>query len=209
MKKLHRIRPSAAMTVACLALFVAFGGVGYAAATIDSGAIVNNSIRSKDVKNRGLRGGDVRKNTLGGAQIRESKLAEVPNAANSDDASALGGSPAAAYVKGDARGLAVAGATIDNDGTLRGWFNRAGGAPVVSGGGDDDGEYFVEFPGVAMSQTTHVATANLVGAPGLVTVDFSSGRLHMRTWDGDVATDTFQAADHTHTVLVHPSGAGG
>ena len=23
------------------------------------------------------------------------------------------------------------------------------------------------------------------------------------------AADTFQAADHTHTVLVHPSGAGG
>jgi hypothetical protein len=209
MKQLHRIRPSAPMIVACLALFVALGGVGYAAATIDSGAIVNNTIRSKDVKNRGLRGGDLRKNTLGGTQVKESKLAEVPNAANADDASALGGSPAGAYVKGDARGLASAGATIDDDGTLRSWFNRAGGAPTVSGGGDDDGDYFVEFPGVAPSQTTHVATANLVGAPGLVTVDFSGGRLHMRTWDGDVATDTFQAADHTYTVLVHPAGAGG
>lgn len=209
MKKLHRSRPSASMVVACLALFVAFGGVGYAAATIDSGAIVNNTIRSKDVKNRGLRGGDLRKNTVGGAQIKESKLAEVPSAANADDASALGGSPAGAYVKGDARGLAVAGATIDDSGTLRSWFNRAGGAPTVSGGGDDDGEYFVEFPGVATSQTTHVATANLIGAPGLVTVDFSSGKVHMRTWDGDIGTDTFQSADRSHTLVVHPSGAGG
>ena len=202
MKKLHRSRPSASMIVACVALFVAFGGVGYAAATIDSGAIVNNSIRSKDVKNRGLRGGDLRKNTVGGGAINESKLAEVPSAA------ALGGSPAASYVKNDARGLAVAGATIDSSGTLKSWFNRAGGPPTVSGGGDD-GEYFVEFPGVAMSLTTHVATANLIGAPGLVTVDFSGGKLHVRTWDGDVSADTFEEGDHDHTVVVHPSGAGG
>jgi hypothetical protein len=212
MRKLHQIRPSASMVVACLSLFAALGGVGYAAAAIDSGAIVDNSIRSKDVRNRGLRGGDLRKNTLGGAQIRESKLAEVPSATNADhaaDSAALAGSPASAYVKGDARGLAVAGATIEDDGTLRSWFNRAGGAPDVSGGGDDDGDYLVEFPGVAASLTTHVATANLIGAPGMVTVDFNGGRLHMRTWDGNVAADTFEAADHSYTVVVHPSGPGG
>jgi hypothetical protein len=50
------------------ALFVALVGVGYAAATIDSGNIVNNSVRSKDVKKRALRGWDLRKNTLGGAE---------------------------------------------------------------------------------------------------------------------------------------------
>jgi hypothetical protein len=76
MARIHARRPSAAMLVACVALFVAMGGVGYAAATIDSGDIVNNSVRSKDVKNRGLRGGDLRKNTLGGAQIKESKLGD-------------------------------------------------------------------------------------------------------------------------------------
>jgi hypothetical protein len=206
MARIYANRPSAALLVACIALFVAMGGVGYAAATIDSADIVNNSVRSKDVKNRALRGGDLRKNTLGGAQIKESKLATVPSSADSD---ALGGSPANAYVKGDARGLAVAGATVDDDGTLRSWFNRAGGAPSVSGGGDNDGNYLVEFPGLSMSLTTHVATANLIGAPGMVTVDFTGGKLHMRTWDGNVATDTFDASDHSYTVLVHPSGAGG
>jgi hypothetical protein len=79
------------LLVACVALFGAMGGVGYAAATIDSADIVNNSVRSKDGKNRALRGGDVRKNTLGGAQIKESSLGTVPSAADSD---ALGGSPA-------------------------------------------------------------------------------------------------------------------
>jgi hypothetical protein len=112
-------------------------------------------------------------------------------------------------VKGDARGLAVAGATIDADGTLRSWFNRAGGVPTVSGGGDDNGNYLIEFPGLSMALTTHVATANLIGAPGMVTVDFSSGKLHTWAWDADAAADTFDASDRGYTVLVHASGAGG
>jgi len=37
--------------VATLALFIALGGTSYAAATIGSGAIVDNSIRSRDIHN--------------------------------------------------------------------------------------------------------------------------------------------------------------
>jgi hypothetical protein len=54
MKSLNRIRPTASMVVACIALFVAMGGVGYAAATIGSAQIKNNTIKSADVKNRSL-----------------------------------------------------------------------------------------------------------------------------------------------------------
>jgi hypothetical protein len=190
------------MLVACVALFVALGGVGYAAATIDSGDIVNDSVRSKDVKNRALRGWDLRKNTLGGAQVKESKLAEVPSAAM------LGGSPASACVKADARGLALAGATVKADGTLSTWFNRAGGAPTVSGGGAGNGHY-VEFPGVSASTTTHVATADLIGLAGLVTADFSGEKLHTRTWDADADADTFDTSDRSYTVLLHASGTDG
>lgn len=56
--------------VATLALFIALGGTGYAAATITS----------SDIKNRTIKGGDVRKNTLGGTEINESKLRTVPRA---------------------------------------------------------------------------------------------------------------------------------
>jgi hypothetical protein len=56
--------------VATLALFVALGGTGYAAATITS----------SDIKNRTIKGGDVKKNALGGTEINESKLRTVPNA---------------------------------------------------------------------------------------------------------------------------------
>jgi hypothetical protein len=86
MSRIASRRPSAALVVACLALFVALGGVGYAAATIGSAAIVDNSIKSKDVRNQGLRGKDVRTNTLKGADIDESSLGQVPNAANADNA---------------------------------------------------------------------------------------------------------------------------
>jgi hypothetical protein len=57
--------------VATLALFIALGGTGYAAATITS----------SDIKNRTIKGGDVKKNALGGTEINERKLRQVPNAA--------------------------------------------------------------------------------------------------------------------------------
>ena len=64
--------------IATAALFMALGGVGYAAATVDSSSIVNNSVRGKDIHQRTIRGGDVRNNGLGGKQIKESKLGPVP-----------------------------------------------------------------------------------------------------------------------------------
>ena len=72
--------------ISLAALFVALGGVGYAAATIGSAAIVDNSIRSKDVRNNDLRGKDVRTNTLKGADVDESSLGQVPSAAAADSA---------------------------------------------------------------------------------------------------------------------------
>ena len=86
MKAMLSRRPSAAMLVALIALFAATGGVGYAAATIDSGDILNNSIRSGDVLNRHLRADDVKKNSLGGGVIKESSLAKVPRAGSADTA---------------------------------------------------------------------------------------------------------------------------
>ena len=56
--------------VATLALFIALGGTGYAAATITS----------SDIKNRTIKGGDVKKNALGGTEINERKLRQVPSA---------------------------------------------------------------------------------------------------------------------------------
>jgi hypothetical protein len=86
MKAMLSRRPSPAMVVALIALFAGTGGVGYAAATIDSGDILNNSIRSKDMLNRNLRAVDVKKNSLGGGVIKESSLGKVPGAGSADTA---------------------------------------------------------------------------------------------------------------------------
>jgi hypothetical protein len=45
-----RFTPTPAMLVALLALFLAAGGVGYAATSIGSGQITNNSVRSADIR---------------------------------------------------------------------------------------------------------------------------------------------------------------
>lgn len=65
----RRIRPSASMVVAVVALVAAVTGTSYAASKIDSG----------DVQNRSLRGKDLRKNTLSGKEVKENKLGKVPN----------------------------------------------------------------------------------------------------------------------------------
>ena len=72
-------RPSPALVIACLALFVSLGGVGYAAATgsIDSREIRNNTVRGKDVRNNGLSGRDIANASLSGADIKNGRLLGV------------------------------------------------------------------------------------------------------------------------------------
>ena len=71
MRRLLRHTPSPAMIVALIALFVALGGVGYAATRIGSAQIKNNSIRTQDIHNRTIRGKDIRGNTVAAKQIKD------------------------------------------------------------------------------------------------------------------------------------------
>jgi hypothetical protein len=80
------------MVVALVALFLALGGGAYGALRIASRHIVNNTVRTQDVRNNGLRGKDVRNRSLGradiafdsltGNQIDEPTLERVPRAAD-------------------------------------------------------------------------------------------------------------------------------
>lgn len=78
------------MMVALLALFVAMGGVGYAAATIGSAQIKNGSIRGKDIHNSTITGGKVKSDSLTGADVKESTLTKVPTAGTADRAGVAG-----------------------------------------------------------------------------------------------------------------------
>ena len=108
MKSILRRRPSPALVISCIALFVSLGGVSYGVATgfIDSREIKNNEIRSADLRNNQIRtfdirnnevrgfdirnssvqGRDVALNTLTGADIAEGELGKVPSATSADTA---------------------------------------------------------------------------------------------------------------------------
>jgi hypothetical protein len=108
-------RISPALVIACIALFVALGGVSYGLATgsIDSREIRDNTIRSKDVRNNSVytrdirnndirdidirngtvKGRDVARGTLTGDNVNMAKLGQVP------DAAALAGVPGTGYVR--------------------------------------------------------------------------------------------------------------
>jgi hypothetical protein len=101
-------RPSPALVISLIALFVSLSGVSYGVATgfIDSREIKNNQVRSKDLRNndvrtrdlrnnevRGIdirnstvRGADVGLNSLTGDDVNESRLGKVPSAAAADSA---------------------------------------------------------------------------------------------------------------------------
>ena len=88
MKSILRRRPSPALVISCIALFVSLGGVSYGVATgfIDSREIKNNSVRSADIRNSNVEGRDVAPNTLKGADISEQDLGKVPSASVADTA---------------------------------------------------------------------------------------------------------------------------
>jgi hypothetical protein len=107
-KSILRRRPSPALVIAMIALFVSLSGVAYGVATgsIDSREIKNNDVRSRDLRNNDIRtkdlrnnevrgldlrnstvqGRDVALNTLTGDDINESQLGKVPSATTADTA---------------------------------------------------------------------------------------------------------------------------
>ena len=76
MKSLLRRRPSPALVISSIALFVSLSGVSYGVATgfIDSREIKNNEVRSLDIRNNEVRTRDLRNNEIRGIDIRNSTI---------------------------------------------------------------------------------------------------------------------------------------
>jgi hypothetical protein len=124
-KSILRRRPSPALVIALIALFISLSGVAYGVATgsIDSREIKDNTVRSRDLRNNDIRtrdlrnneirgrdvrnstvqGRDVALNTLTGDDINESRLGKVASATAADTA----GSAASAGNANTVGGLAV------------------------------------------------------------------------------------------------------
>jgi hypothetical protein len=87
--------------MATLALFIALGGTSYAVLKVGSDEVLDNSLRSRDIRNstvrsrdirdHALRPRDLRRNSLGADVVRESSLGTIPRAA---DAERVGGATA-------------------------------------------------------------------------------------------------------------------
>jgi hypothetical protein len=75
-KSILRRRPSPALAISCVALFLSLGGVSYGLATgsIDSREIKDSTVRSKDVRNDTLRSNDLRNNTVRSSDLRNNSL---------------------------------------------------------------------------------------------------------------------------------------
>jgi hypothetical protein len=77
-RKWRTMRPSHTTVVSYLALFLALGtGGAYAANTIGSSDVINESLRSKDIKNATLRNVDIRNSAVTTQKLREGAVEGV------------------------------------------------------------------------------------------------------------------------------------
>ena len=110
-RRLHR--PSPALVVACIALFVALSGFGYAAIKLPKNSVGtkqlrNGAVTGKKIAKNAVTGAKVADDSLTGADVLESSLGRVPSAASATNAASatsaanaakVGGLPASAFMR--------------------------------------------------------------------------------------------------------------
>ena len=129
-------RPSPALAIAFVALFVSLGGVSYGVATgsIDSREIKDGTIRGKDMRSssvtareigaRSLDGTDIKVNRVGGNAVKEEslesgKLGKVPSAGTADTATSAASATEATLLGGKtAAQIGTRWALIDENGAI-------------------------------------------------------------------------------------------
>jgi hypothetical protein len=207
-------RPSPALVISMIALFVSLSGVSYAVSTgfIDSREIKNNEIRSLDIRNnevrtrdlrnneiRGLdirnstvQGRDIALNTVTGEDVKEDTLGKVPSAAAADTATTATNASSLKIIPRTAMAEDAAPVTLASHGPL-----------TLSGRCESSGSETHAFLFVATTENdstagsvpgTIVETLNAADAPQEIV--FLNDTTHVRS---AVVTNIFASA---------PSGAG-
>ena len=173
MKHLPR-RPSPAMIVALIALFVSLGGTGYAVVTITGKNVKNSSLTGRDIRN-----GSVRSPDVAGLRARDFRPGELPSGAQ--------GPKGDKGDKGDpgdaARSGARAFALVDGDncsGTPTQFCDIQRGKNVAYVVRIGEGRYCVGVSGINASAADSLA----VVAPGIGT---TGDMLSAVTWRSDNA----------------------
>ena len=118
MRRLRLRRPSPALVISLIALFVALGGTSYAAIKIGARNLKTGSVGTRAVKNATLSGRDMRRAGLSGREINEGRLGAVPTAGGTTHWSVV----TAAGLQ--ARGRGVTSVTRTNTGRYQVIFDR-------------------------------------------------------------------------------------
>jgi hypothetical protein len=151
------LRPSPALVIACVALFLAMGGVGYAA------------LKGKDKKKvRAIADQEITKQAPG---------LNVASAANAGNADKLGGASPADYQRFCSGGAIKATVVVDTTGASNTSFTNVPGFNCFRPGNLTSsvqlerlaqGQYFVRFVGNSGPNASGSAVASMVGADGYV-----------------------------------------
>jgi hypothetical protein len=185
-------RPTPAMAVAVLALFVVLGGTGYAVSKLPK-----NSVGTAQLRKNAVTAAKIRDGAVGGADVNEATLGKVPTASRADSAARADGA-----ARADTAGRADSAGTADKAGdasTLGGLapsaFLRADGiyrfGDLVSAHGEN-GKTVATINGVRFftsCQTTFAEFGVGIDAPGN-NIMISSGN----TSQGPVSSGYFLTA---------------
>ena len=116
----RRGRPSAAVIISSLALFTGLGGVGYAAATIGSPQIKNNSVQGLDVKDGTIKSADIALGTRNGLKGQQGPAGQPGAKGDKGDKGDPGvpGAPGAPGVSGLERVTAATPSTSQSGKTI-------------------------------------------------------------------------------------------
>jgi hypothetical protein len=163
------LRPSPALMVAFLALFVAMGGVGYAAL----------KLRPNSVKTRNIKDQAVTAPKLADGAITSAKLAAGTTA---PDAAQLGGKPPSSY-QGFCTGGGIKATVVVNTTGVGPSFTNVPGFNCFQPGNltssvqilrQGQGDYIVRFVGNSGPNASGSAVVSSVGGDGLVTYDLAN-----------------------------------
>jgi hypothetical protein len=207
-RRLPLRRPTPALVIACIALFISLGGVswGFASGTIDSREIRNNSVLGKDIKNSTIttsdlrnnevRGADIRNSTitgrdvaldtLGGFDIKESTLGQVPDSARLQGRSAsefvLKQAPAftALTVTGGTPGTPAPAVALDGNG-----YVHLQGTAVAPG----NGTVFTLPPGTRPAGQSRFVVSNSANGTSNLSIAASGVATLSNAATGDVSFD--------------------
>jgi len=226
-------RPSPALVISMIALFVSLSGVSYGVATgfIDSRELKNNQVRSVDLRNNDVRtrdlrnnevrgldirnstvqGADVALNTLTGDDINESRLGKVPSAAAADSATTAGSAQNVRVIAPTSLARGAAPVTLATHGpftiALR-CFQDMGGTSVwvtVDSSADDSSALGTEPGGTALGDADLDAAEMAV--PAVAVVDPAGGGRTGFASPLVVAAPNGQAVSGQLSVLADQDGA--